>query len=179
MEAQSQGLFEATAAIQNQIMAQQIELEVKESFLAPNNPEMERTRSIINELRKQLAALDTGKSGKGMLRGDRLGPAITAVPTLALQYGRLLRAVKEQEALFMLMSAEYQQARYLEAHDTPTVQVLDAAVPADVKSGPSGTINTLFAGLAAMMFGICRALWVESRERRKAGSIEMGLEKAA
>ena len=179
MEAQANGLFEATAAIQNQIMAQQIELEIKESFLSQNNPEMERIRSIISELRKQLVALDTGKSGKGMLRGDRLQPALTAVPTLALQYGRLLREVKEQEALMMLMSAEYQQARYSEAQDTPTVQVLDQAVPAELKSRPSGTINTVFAGLAAMIFAICRALWVESRDRRKTGSLERGLDKAA
>jgi capsule polysaccharide export protein KpsE/RkpR len=179
MEAQSHGLFEATAAIQNQIMAQQIELEIKESFLSQNNPEVERIRSVISELRKQLEALATGKSGKGMLRGDRLQPALTAVPTLALQYGRLLRQVKEQEAMLMLMSAEYQQARYLEAHDTPTVQILDPAVPADVKKGPSGTINTLFAGLAAMICSICWALWVENRDRRKADPIEMGLGKAA
>ena len=179
MESQSLGLFEATAAIQNQIMAQQIELEIKESFLSQNNPEMERIRTIISELRKRLTALDTGKSGKGMLRGDRLQPALTAVPTLALQYGRLLREVKEQEALLMLMSAEYQQARYLEAHDTPTVQILDRAVPADLKSGPSGTINTLFAGLAAMIFSVCWALWVENRDRRKTDPVEIGLDKAA
>jgi uncharacterized protein involved in exopolysaccharide biosynthesis len=179
MEAQSHGLFEAAGAIESQIMAQQVELEVKDSYLSPNNPEMERVRSIINELRKQLAALDTGKNGKGMLRGDRLHPAVTAVPALALQYGRLLRDVKEQETLLMLMSSEYQQARYLEAHDTPTVQILDPAVPAEVKSRPSGVINTLFGGFVGMILGVWRAFWLESRERRKAGSIEMELEKAA
>lgn len=179
MDAQSHGLFEAAAAIQNQIMAQQIELEIKESFLSPSNPEVERIQSIINELRKQLANLDTGKAGKGMLPGDRLNPAVSAVPALALQYGRLLREVKEQEAMVMLLSAEHQQARYLEAHNTPTVQVLDSAVPAEIKSRPSGTINTLFAGLAAGIISVCLALWMESRDRRKVGSIAMELDKAA
>ena len=179
MEAQSHGLFDAAAAIQTQIVAQQIELEIKDSFLSQNNPEVERVRSVINELRKQLAALETGKNGKGMLRGDRLNPAVTAVPALALQYGRLLRDVKEQETMLMLMSTEYQQARYLEAHDTPTVQILDSAVPAEVKSRPSGVINTLCAGFVALILSVWRAFWLESRERRKAGSIEMELEKAA
>jgi len=179
MEAQSQGLFEATAAIQNQIMAQQIELEIKDSFLSQNNPEMERGRSIINELRKQLAALDTGKSGKGMLRGDRLRPAITAVPTLALQYGRLLREVKVQETLYGLLSSEYEQARYQEARDTPTVEILDLAIPAEQKSHPINSVNTLFGGVVGMILSVLLALLLEYRDRRKVGSIEMELEKAA
>ena len=179
MEAQSQGLFEATAAIQNQIMAQQIELEIKESFLSPNNPEVERIQSIINELRKQLAALDTGKSGKGMLRGDRLQPAIAKVPTLALEYGRLLRDVKVKETLYALLASEYEQAKYQEARDTPTVEILDLAIPAERKSHPINSLNTLMGAIAGMILSVLLALFLEYRDRKKTRSTEMELEKAA
>jgi tyrosine-protein kinase Etk/Wzc len=179
MQAQSQGLFEAAAAIQAQIMAHQVQLEVMDSYLSQNNPEMERVRSSINELRKQLAALDTGKSGKGMLHSDRLNPAINAVPALVLEYGRLLREVKVQETLFTLISSEYEQARYSEARDTPTVNVLDPAVPAELKSRPITTLNALIGGIMGMIIGVLLAFWLESQDRRKAGHIETVLEKAA
>jgi tyrosine-protein kinase Etk/Wzc len=179
METQSHGLFEATAAIQNQIMAQQIELEIKGSFLSQNNPEVERISSIINELRKQLAALDTGKTEKGMLRGDRLQPAISKVPTLALEYGRLLRDVKVQETLYTLIAAEYEQTKYQEARDTPTVEILDMAIPAERKSHPINSLNTLVGGVVGVIFSVLLAFFLEYRDRRKTGSIEMELEEAA
>jgi uncharacterized protein involved in exopolysaccharide biosynthesis len=179
MESQSHALIEAAAMIQGQIMVQQVQLEVMDTYLSPNNPEMERVRSSINELRKQLGALDSGKSGKGMLRGDRLHPAIAAVPALALQYGRLLRAVKVQETLYGLLSSEYEQARYQEARNTPTVEILDLAIPAERKSHPITTLNMLMGGVMGMIFSVLLAFWLEYRDRKKAGPTEMVLERAA
>jgi tyrosine-protein kinase Etk/Wzc len=167
IEAQSKAMIEATAMIQAQIMAQEVQLQVMGSYLSPNNPEVARVQSSIHELRKQLQTMETGKSGKDRLPGDRLRPAITSVPTLALEYGRLARDLKVQETLYALLISQYEQAKLTEARDTPTVQVLDPAIPAERKSRPKIALNLLIAGILSLLTGILWAFLREAIDRRK------------
>ena len=156
--------------IQAQIMAQEVQLQVMGSYLSSNNPEIARVQSSISELRKQLQIMETGKSGKERLPGDRLRPAITSVPTLALEYGRLARDLKVQETLYALLISQYEQAKLTEARDTPTVQVLDPAIPAERKSRPKILLNVLIAGMLSLLIGIFWAFIREAIDRRKAQS---------
>ena len=130
-------MIEAAAILQGQITAQEVQLQVMGTYLSPDNPDVARVRSSIEELRKQLYIMESGKGGKGMLPGDRLHPAMITVPELALQFARLFRQVKVQETLFTLLTSQHEQAKIAEARDTPTVQVLDPAVPADKRSSPA------------------------------------------
>ena len=168
IEAQSKAMIEATAMIQAQIMAQEVQLQVMGSYLSSNNPEIARVQSSISELRKQLQIMETGKSGKERLPGDRLRPAITSVPTLALEYGRLARDLKVQETLYALLISQYEQAKLTEARDTPTVQVLDPAIPAERKSRPKILLNVLIAGILSLFVGLFWALIRGAMDRRKA-----------
>ena len=168
IEAQSKAMIEATAMIQAQIMAQEVQLQVMGSYLSSNNPEIARVQSSISELRKQLQIMETGKSGKERLPGDRLRPAITSVPTLALEYGRLARDLKVQETLYALLISQYEQAKLTEARDTPTVQVLDPAIPAERKSRPKILLNVLIAGILSLFVGLFWAFVRGAMDRRKA-----------
>jgi uncharacterized protein involved in exopolysaccharide biosynthesis len=168
IEAQSKAMIEATATIQAQIMAQEVQLQVMGSYLSPDNPDVARVRSSISELRKQLQIMESGKAGKDRLPGDRLRPAITSVPALALEYGRLARDLKIQETLYALLISQYEQAKLTEARDTPTVQVLDPAVPAEKKSRPKISLNLLIAGMLSLLIGIFWAFVREAIDRRKA-----------
>jgi uncharacterized protein involved in exopolysaccharide biosynthesis len=167
IEAQSKAMIEATAMIQAQIMAQEVQLQVMGSYLSPNNPEVARVQSGISELRKQLQTMETGKGLKDRLPGDRLRPAITSVPTLALEYGRLARNLKIHETLYALLISQYEQAKLTEARDTPTVQVLDPAIPAERKSRPKIALNLLIAGILSLLIGIFWAFLREAIDRRK------------
>ena len=168
IEAQSKAMIEATAMIQAQIMAQEVQLQVMGSYLSQDNPEVARVQSSINELRKQLQIMESGKGGKDRMPGDRLRPAITSVPTLALEYGRLARDLKVQETLYALLISQYEQAKLTEARDTPTVQVLDPAVPAERKSRPKISLNLLIAGMLSLLIGIFWAFVREALDRRNA-----------
>jgi uncharacterized protein involved in exopolysaccharide biosynthesis len=168
IEAQSKAMIEAAATIQAQIMAQEVQLQVMGSYLSPDNPDVARVQSSINELRKQLQIMESGKVGKNRSAGDRLRPAITSVPALALEYGRLMRDLKVQETLNALLVSQYEQAKLTEARDTPTVQVLDPAVPAEKKSRPKISLNLLIAGLLSLLIGIFWAFVREALDRRKA-----------
>lgn len=167
VEAQSKVMIEAAALLQGQITAQEVQLEVMGSYLSRDHPELARLRSSIDELRKQLRIMESGKSGKGMLPGDRLHPAMITVPELALMYGRLLREVKIQETIYGLLTSQFEQAKIAEARDTPTVQVLDQGVPADKKSRPRILLNTAVAAVFALMVGVFVAMVQESRARAR------------
>ena len=169
VEAQSQAMIEAAAMIQAQIMASEVQLEAMGSYLSPNNPQLVPVRSSLEELRKQLNVMESGKGGTS---SARLHPAMIKVPTLALEYGRLLRELKVQETLYMLLMAQYEQAKLTEARDTSTVQVLDPAVPADRKSWPSIRLNVLVAGMMALVIALFLVFILEHHERMKARDIQ-------
>jgi uncharacterized protein involved in exopolysaccharide biosynthesis len=167
VEAQSTAMIQAAAQIQAQIMAQEVQLQVLSGYLSPDNPDLSRVRSGIEELKKQLLLLESGRGGKGMLPGDRLHPAMITVPALALDYGRLFRELKVQETLYSLLTSQYEQAKITEARDTPTVQVLDPAIPAEKKSKPSIRLNMMIAGVLALFVGIFLAFFLEYLQRIK------------
>jgi uncharacterized protein involved in exopolysaccharide biosynthesis len=167
IEAQSKAMIEATAMIQAQIMAQEVQLQVMGTYLAPDHPEIARMKSSLGELRKQLQIMESGKSKKDHLPGDNLRPAITSVPALALEYGRLTRDLKVHETLYALLVSQYEQAKLAEARDTPTVQVLDPAIPAERKSRPKVLLNVLIASILSLLLGIFWAFAREATDRRK------------
>src|SRR5437867_2622912 len=167
LEAQGRAAIEAAATIQAEISATEVQLQVMEGYLTPDNPEVVRVRSSLGELKKQLVLLETGKEGKGQLPGDRMHPAFITVPSLVLEYARLLRGVKVQEALYTMLTTQYEQAKIAEARDTPSVQVLDPAIPAERKSKPAIKLNMLIAGVLALFLGIFLAFFLEYLERMK------------
>lgn len=172
VEAQATALIESAATIQGQITAQEVQLQVMETYLAPNNPEVMRVRSGVEELKKQLRMMESGKDARGMRLGDRLHPAIVTVPTLALEYGRRMRELKVKETVHSLLTAQYEQAKMAEARDTPTVQVLDRAIPADKKIRPRILLNTLLAGVVGMFLSLVWVFWKEYMERAMANQDE-------
>jgi len=170
VEAQSHAMIEAAAQVQAQISANEVELQVMRSYLSPENPELARVRSSIEGLKKQLRLLEFGKNGKGMLPGDRLHPAMITVPLLALDYGRLMRELKVQETLYGMLTSQYEQAKIAEVRDTPTVQVLDSAIPAEIKSKPRIPLNMMIAGVLALFLSIFLAFLLEYLDRIRAQS---------
>ncbi len=165
VEAQAKVMIEAAAMIQGQITAQEVQMQVMGGYLSPDNPDLARIRSNVDELKKQLATMGSGKDAKGILSSDRLHPAMVAVPDLALQFGRLFRQVKVQETIFTLLTSQHEQAKIAEARDTPTVQILDPAVPADKRTRPRVLLNTAVAGVLALIMGTFAAYFLDYRAR--------------
>ncbi len=165
LEAQGKAAIEAAAMMQAQISANEVQVQVMESYLTQDNPDVVRVRFNLGELRKQLVLLESGKGGRGQLPGERMHPAFITVPSLVLEYARLLREVKVQETLYSLLTSQNEQAKIAEARDTPTVQVLDPAIPAEKKSKPSIRLNMLIAGVLALFLGIFLAFFLEYLER--------------
>jgi tyrosine-protein kinase Etk/Wzc len=104
----------------------------------------------VTQARADLAALDR---------------EIDRLPPLAIDFARLLRDMKVEEQVFALLTAQYEEARIREVKDTPTIEILDEAVPPFRRSRP---IRWLFVSSltgAALVLSIGFAFGVEFLRR--------------
>lgn len=172
MEGQARVAIDAAAQLKGQIVAAEVQLEVMRAFATENNPQVQQQRRQIEEMKRQLAQM---QYGQGLLLPSEKGTSgeqrqefqvpFAKVPELGMELIRLMREVKVQETVFTLLTQQFEQAKIAEARDTPVVQVLDKAVPAERKSKPITTKNMAIAGALSLFLGIFLAFFLEYVER--------------
>jgi tyrosine-protein kinase Etk/Wzc len=145
------------AQTQAQIAIRQVQLAALRNSATEQNPEVIRLRSEIDDLQGQLERLQRGGNSK-----SSAAIPTSKVPEVQLEYVRKEREVKYHEALFEMLSRQFEGARLDEARDSPVLQVLDAASYPDTKSSPKRSYYML-GGLVLGFFGSC--VWVLTRER--------------
>lgn len=84
-----------------------------------------------------------------------------------MAYLRAFRSVKMQEAVYEFLTEQYEQYRIQESRDTPTVQVLDRAVPAQRKAKPIRWLICVSATAAAFFGSVVLAAFLESIARAR------------
>jgi uncharacterized protein involved in exopolysaccharide biosynthesis len=89
---------------------------------------------------------------------SQLDLQLSALPTTGLALARMLREVKTYEQLFLLLTAEYEDARIAEARDVATVELLDPAVPPEKKSKPLRSVIVIAGFLLGLAVGVAYAL---------------------
>jgi hypothetical protein len=102
-----------------------------------------------------------------------LYPPLRQLPRLAVPYADLYRRVRVQEAVFELLSQQYEIASINEAKDTPAIKVIDPPGVPERKSFPPRLLLALlfaflsFAGASALI--LMREHWshVDPRDPRK------------
>lgn len=128
------GAAEAVGDLMAQKASREIELGTLTRISRQANPRAEQLQSELTQIDAQLA---------------RIPPATTDA-------GRLVREVKIQEKILLVLTEEREAARLQEMRNTSTVQVVDAAVPPVHKSAPKrgllgvGALLIAFAGNAAL-----------------------------
>lgn len=99
---------------------------------------------------------------------------IASLPDLGLELARLIRAVKIQEQVYALLSAQYEEARINEARDVSTVEVLDVATPPErriwPRRGPLIGLGFLISAAAATAW----MAWSVRGSRRFSGARPAG-----
>jgi tyrosine-protein kinase Etk/Wzc len=120
------------------LMARKIALEVRlgvlRTYLTEDSDEIRQTKTELNQLKNQIVTL----------------------PALQSDISRMVRDQKIQEQVFVLLTAELEQARIRETMDTPTVAVLDRAVVPERHTRPKratiAIIATLLTGAGCLVF---------------------------
>jgi tyrosine-protein kinase Etk/Wzc len=165
LDEQMRASVQAAAELKAQLISTEIEMNVLSKNMSPNHPQIQQLKSRIKEIRRQLEILESGSQDSSSNEG--LGVPFSQAPALSLELVRLTRELKIQEALFELLTQQYEQYKIEETKDTPTVQVLDKASPPESKSRPKRATLVLIAGLASLFLGVIFAFALEYIERTK------------
>ena len=169
---QSRTAIEAAARARGELAAAEVQLEVMRSFATENNPQLLQQKRQIEGMKRQLAQMEYGRAFELPLDNTDTGQdkrefqvPFAKVPVLGMDLIRLTREVKIQETVFNLLTAQFEQSKIAEARDTPVVQVLDRAVPAERKSKPITSLNMAIAGAVSLFVGMFLAFFLEYLER--------------
>ncbi len=165
---QTRALIGAAAEIESQIRATEIRLATLSVYATEDNPEIRSLANRAASLEKQLMDLlgNTELAG-ALLEADdsRPFPSLSELPSLGMEYIRLLRNVELQSKIHAFLAQEYERARIMESRDTPTIQVLDRASPPEKKSRPKRWLIVVIAFAAALLGSIALAFGMDSVDR--------------
>jgi tyrosine-protein kinase Etk/Wzc len=83
------------------------------------------------------------------------------VTQAGMEYLRRFRDLKYQETVFELLAKEFEIAKLDEAREGSIIQVVDAAVPPDIKSSPHRTLIVLGTTVLAFFVAVFW-IWLRS-----------------
>jgi uncharacterized protein involved in exopolysaccharide biosynthesis len=164
LPAQAEAAISGAAAIQAQIMFEEVELGVKQKYLAATHENVVQSKNKVAELRKKLSEMQFGNhtgAANGSSKSMAILPPLAEVPELGLQYARHLRELEVQKTLYELLIQQYELAKIEEAKTIPTVQVLDRAVPPERKYKPKRSLIVIFSALSTTIILVMFILVIE------------------
>lgn len=152
--AQAQATITGVAELKAQLAAQEVQLSALRSRFTDNAQEVKDMKTSIGNLRGQISQLE----GKG--EGNSSIPSVGNVPRLGQEYVRLMREFKIQEAIFEMLTKQYEMAKMGEAKDIDGMQVIQRATVPDKKSKPKRVkivlAMTFAAGFGALLYVFLR-----------------------
>ncbi|HEY1498613.1 MAG TPA: Wzz/FepE/Etk N-terminal domain-containing protein [Acidobacteriaceae bacterium] len=171
---QTRAMVDAAARLQGEQIAAQTEVDSLRQIYGDQNVRVRAAEARVAELRHELekmsgssaAEQDEGVGAGGAAAngaGDELYPPLRQLPRLAAPYSDLYRRVRVQEAVYELLTQQYEISRIEEAKDVAVVSVIDAPGIPEKKSFPPrllvALLFTLFDVGATAMFVLFRQRW--------------------
>jgi len=163
IDSQSRALIDAASNLRAQITARGVQIQGMQTYATGENAQLAQAQRELDGMRAQLARLggseDNGSGGFIVSKGR--------VPEIGLEYVRKLRDVKYRETIFEILARQYEAAKLDEARQGALIQVVDAAVPPEVRSFPRRGLIVMGATAAGFVFGIFLTLIVAYFQRVK------------
>jgi len=131
----ARGAADAVAGLMAQKVSAEVELSVMRGYASPRSEELQRLESRVRELSRQIGDLPSSQVGGASL----------------------LRQIAIHQALLGVLTTNLEEARIREVMDTPTIQVLDEAVPSQRRLWPRRLYIALFGGLVGLGLGLLAA----------------------
>ncbi|MGA7340763.1 MAG: Wzz/FepE/Etk N-terminal domain-containing protein [Terracidiphilus sp.] len=179
IDGQARAMIASAAALRAQVAAKQVEIRGMREFAAGENPDLVRAEQELSGMEGQLAsmAVDSERS-----EGDISMPK-GKITQAGLEYVRALREMKYREAIYDLLTRQYEVARVDEARQGALVQIVDPALVPDRPNSLYRIWIALGALLGALPLALLMACAAElaavlGRYRRRFGSWTLALEMA-
>jgi uncharacterized protein involved in exopolysaccharide biosynthesis len=165
--AQGRAMIEASAELEGQLIAAETELQGLRQVYADGNVRVRAMQARVDELQRELkknlgsASGDPTNSNAGAQNDQPLFPTIRQLPVLGVNYADLYRNTRVQEAIFQILTQEYELAKVEEAKETPSVKVLDSPDVPEKRSFPPRLI-IIASGI--MLATVGSVLWIFSKQ---------------
>lgn len=182
IEAQGRATVDAAARLEGELIAAQSEIEGLQQIYTKENVRVRSLQARVDELRSQLHKIggDTADLAGGKPGSAQEFPSIRELPLLGVRWADLYRETKIQEAIYELLTQQYELAKIEEAKEIPVVKVLDPSDVPEKKSFPPRSLiaglGTLFALLTACTGTLAKYHWdyTDPSNPRKAFLREVG-----
>jgi uncharacterized protein involved in exopolysaccharide biosynthesis len=136
---QLQSAIEGSAQIKSEIIKTEIEIGLLEPNLRDDNKTLVALRKKLSELKQEYDKFEIGTE-------DYL-IAFESVPELGMELAKLLREVKIQSEVYLLLQQQYYREKIQENRDLPTIDILDEAIPPLKASSPRIVYSTVISAL--------------------------------
>jgi len=137
--------IEGLARLKATIAAQEIKLASMRGYLTESAPDFKQAQTELSAMRQQLSRAEAAEPNNNSKDGD---------------YVSKFRDFKYYETLFELFAKQYEMARIDESREGAVIQVLDVAVPPELKTKPKkaliAMLTTLATGFALLLFVFIR-----------------------
>lgn len=137
--------IEGLARLKASIAAQEIKLASMRGYLTESAPDFKQAQTELSAMRQQLTRAEAAEPGNNSKDSD---------------YVSKFRDFKYYETLFELFAKQYEMARIDESREGAVIQVLDVAVPPELKTKPKkalvAVLTTLATGFALLLFVFIR-----------------------
>lgn len=164
LEEQTEAAIMVASELQARMLASKFELGLKSRVFGQKHSEVLRLEEEIASIEKELEKLRFGENltEKGVViregqGGDVLIP-LYKIPEIGQQYLQLYKEVQVQNKLYIFLVQQFEQAKIQEVKDTPTVQVIDKAVPPIRKAKPKRAIiviSSVFCSTFLLILFVC------------------------
>ncbi|ABF41732.1 lipopolysaccharide biosynthesis [Candidatus Koribacter versatilis Ellin345] len=154
LDAQGKALIETAATLRAEIAAGEVQLRAMRSFGTEQNPDVRQQEAQLGGWRAELAQLESRRMGDGFSKGR--------APADAQEYVQAMREVRYREAMLEMLLRQLEAAKLDEAKEATIVQVVDVAVPPDVRTSPKRAAVVVFSTLGAVL---ATAVWLQLRQR--------------
>jgi len=158
---QTAAAISAAAEIHAQVIEKQISISVLQQFFGSSHSELAKTKTELTELNKRLNEMKIGRIGDSDENQSVFFVPLNTVPDVGMEFIRLYRQVKLQEKLMEFLLPIYEQAKIEEFRDTPTLQVLDPAIPPIMRSSPKRGLTVVAMGLVSLLIAFLVVTLIE------------------
>ncbi len=157
---QGKAMLEAASTLQGQLIAAEAELSGLEQIYGVENSRVKSASARVAELRGKLRAMsgqDVQDQDNAPGKSSTLYPSLEQLPLLGNTYYDLSRTAKIDEAVYEVLTKQYELAKVQEAKEIPSIKVLDEPVVPERKSFPPRVAIIVLGTLACLAFG---AAWI-------------------
>ncbi|MCD6176540.1 MAG: hypothetical protein J7K29_01735 [Candidatus Cloacimonetes bacterium] len=131
LEKQTSEIVELYANLFAQKTTKEIELEYYQQITESNSPILDKLILENDILASKISELEINSSD-----GKKYILSIDNIPKIALEYARITIDLKIQKQVYSFIYPQYEQAKIEEIKDLPTIEIIDKATSAGLRSKP-------------------------------------------